>query len=480
MSISYLSSRVWPGTLLLLLAGCTVGPDFHRPDVLPPVTSFSAHARNSLFSTVSEDAVSADWWSLFDDPLLVSLEQRALAHNLDLAAATSRIAQARAGLRIAGAEGMPVVGANAASLRQRNSDHGPIPSPAVNDDGSAVPYNVWQYGFDASWELDLWGRARRMKEAAGAMDEAALYDAHAVRVSIAAEVARCYMELRGVQSTLRISREQRELSQNTLRLVRRRQDNGIATRTELAQSTAQLAAIEASIPLLEQRLAALKNALAQMAGAAPHALDAELSADAAVPALPAVVPVGLPSALARRRPDILRAEAELHAATAHIGIAKADFYPSISLTGSLGLQAMNFSESGQWGARQFSIGPVLNLPLFDGGRLRGTLQLTEARQQEAAIRFQRTVLGAWHEVDDALSVYRQGQERHRQLEVTVAQSRIALDAEQRRYAQGATDMQAMLAAQQRLLDSQTGLNTSRTSMNVAVITLYKALGGGWE
>lgn len=480
MSNSYLSSRIWPGALLLLLAGCTVGPDFHRPEVSPPITSFSAVAGSSSFSNVSEDAVSANWWSLFDDPLLVSLEERALTHNLDLAAATSRIAQARAGLRIAGAEGMPSVSANAASLRQRNSDHGPIPSPTTNDDGSAVPYNVWQYGFDASWELDLWGRARRAKEAAGAMDEAARYDAHAVRVSVAAEVARCYMELRGVQSALRNSRKQKEVGQNNLRLVRRRQDNGTATRTDLAQSTAQLAAIEASIPLLEQRLAALKNALAQMVGAAPHALDAELAAESAVPALPGIVPVGLPSSLARRRPDILRAEAELHAATANIGIAKADFYPSISLTGTLGLQAMKFSEAGQWGARQFSIGPVLNLPLFDGGRLRGTLQLTEARQQEAAVRFQRTVLGAWHEVDDALDVYRQGQERHRQLEVTASQSRIAMDAEQRRYAQGATDMQAMLIAQQRLLDSESSLDASRTSMNVAVITLYKTLGGGWK
>jgi outer membrane protein TolC len=214
---------------------------------------------------------------------------------------------------------------------------------------------------------------------------------------------------------------------------------------------------------LEQRRAALMNALAMLLAQPPHALDERLSGADDIPRLPAQVPVGLPSQLAHRRPDILRSEAQLHAATAAIGVAKADFYPSISLTGSFGFQALKFSEVGNWSSRQFAVGPVLHLPIFEGGRLTGNLALTEARQQEAAIMYQGTVLSAWHEVDNAMTAYRTVQQRAELLDVAVSENR-----------------QALKNAEQRLLDSENAASRSRTDMALAMVSLYKALGGGWQ
>jgi len=257
----------------------------------------------------------------------------------------------------------------------------------------------------------------------------------------------------------------------------------VATRFDTSVSQAQLATFESAVPDLERRQDALMNALALLLARPPHALDAQLSADAdatAVPALPARVPVGLPSQLAHRRPDILRAEARLHAATAAIGVAKAEFYPSISLTGSAGFQALKFSEAGDWGARQFALGPVLHLPIFEGGRLKGNLALTEARQQEAAIGYQQTVLKAWYEVDDALVAYRSVQRRAEKLDIAVTENRRALANAERRYTQGAADYLSVLVTQQRLLESENAASRSRTDMAVAMVSLYKALGGGWQ
>jgi len=267
-------------------------------------------------------------------------------------------------------------------------------------------------------------------------------------------------------------------------VAQRRHQQGVATQFDTSISAAQVATFEAAIPALEQRSAALTNALALLLAQPPHALDQQLDArlagQDAVPALPAQVPVGLPSQLAHRRPDILRAEAQLHAATASIGVAKAQFYPSVSLTGSFGLQAFRTADVGDWGSRQFAFGPVLHLPIFEGGRLKGNLALTEARQQEAAIVYQRTVLGAWHEVDNALTAYRTTQQRAERLDVAVTSNRQALGSAERRYGQGAADYLNVLVTQQRLLDSENAASRGRTDMALAMVALYKALGGGWD
>lgn len=492
--------RAGAAACLLALSACASGPDFHAPRLDPQLASFAPGTQQGVPSRTVEQDFDASWWTLFQDPVLAALERDALAANLDLQAAAARVAQSRAALRVSGAALLPTVSANASGLRERASDKGimaltgtstPIGATAANGadpfgnsslpgESGSKPFSLWQYGFDASWELDLWGRAQRAREASAAQMEAARFDAAAVRVAVSAEVARTYLELRGVQSDLRIAHASIDIAGNSLHVAERRQSQGVATRFDTAVSKAQLATFEAAIPDLEQRRAALMNALALLLAKPPHALDAQLAGKDAMPALPAQVPVGLPSQLARRRPDIQRAEARLHAATAAIGVARADFYPSISLTGSFGMQALKFSEAGDWGARQFALGPVLHLPIFEGGRLAGNLALTEARQQEAAIGFQRTVLAAWHEVDNALRAYRTVQQRAERLDVAVTENRAALANAERRYAQGASDYLSVLVTRQRLLDSENAASRSRTDMAVAMVSLYKALGGGWR
>lgn len=490
---------------LLALSACSVGPDFRRPDSPVSIASFrqGSIADGNAQATLSrpvEQSFDPAWWGLFNDPTLVALEREALAANLDLQVATARLAQSRAALKVSGAALLPSVNTGASRLRERASDKGILALTGTADPASAsaangtdpfgtnslpgeagqTPYSLWQYGVDASWELDLWGRARRMKESAAAQMDATHFDAEAVRVSMTAEVARTYLELRGVQDELRIARSNAEIAAKSLHVAGRRRQQGVATEFDTSVSAAQLASFEAAIPELEQRRAALMNGLALLLAKSPHALDAQLSAAQQIPGLPAQVPVGLPSELAHRRPDILRAEAQLHASTAAIGVAKADFYPKVSLTGSFGFQSLSLGQLGDWGARQFAVGPVLHLPIFEGGRLAGNLALTEARQQEAAIAYQRTVLAAWHEVDNALTAYRTGQQRAEKLDVAVVQNRKALEHAERRYTQGAADYLNVLVTQQRLLDSENAASRGRVETTLAMVTLYKALGGGWE
>jgi NodT family efflux transporter outer membrane factor (OMF) lipoprotein len=224
----------------------------------------------------------------------------------------------------------------------------------------------------------------------------------------------------------------------------------------------------------------LINALSFLVGRQPGALNAELSPSKAIPAGPANVPIGLPSELAQRRPDIRRAEADLHAATAAIGIAKADFYPRISLSGNTGFQAMQLSNLGSWGSHTFAFGPSLSVPIFEGGRLQGQLQLRESGEREAGIAYQRTVLAAWHEVDNALSGYQADQRRHQSLELAVTESQRALASAQQQYAQGSVDFLNVLTVQNALLANQAALVQSTADVSLTLVTLYQALGGGWQ
>lgn len=459
---------------LFALSACTLGPDFQRPESAPAVASFVTAGVNVPSNTV-EQTLDA-WWTLFQDPVLVDLEREAIAANLDLQAAAARVAQSRAALQVSGAALLPSVDAGASYARQRASGKGTNALSGATDQHA---FSLSQVGFDASWELDLWGRARRLQESSAAQLEAAGFDAAAMRVSLTAEVARVYLELRGVQNDLRVARSNSEIAAKSLHVAERRRAQGVATEFDTSVARAQLASFEAAIPELEQRGSELGNALALLLAKPPRALDAQLSVAAELPGLPARVPVGLPSELAHRRPDILGAESRLHAATAQIGAAQADFYPRISLTGSLGTQALSISDLG-WGARQFAIGPSLHLPIFEGGRLKGNLALTEARQQEAAIAYQQTVLKAWHEVDNALSSYRRVQARAAQLDVAVLENRRALTHAERRYAQGAADYLTVLVTQQRQLDSENAASRGRTDTALAMVALYRALGGGWD
>ncbi|WP_263141600.1 efflux transporter outer membrane subunit [Pseudomonas sp. RIT-PI-AD] len=454
------------------LAACSVGPDFQ-----PPRADLDAHWALPDGGRAEEGAVAARWWDAFGDPRLSALVHEAATLNLDLQSAASRLQQSRAARRVLAADALPAVNAGLDYSRARNSQDG-LSDPSGRAGDSA--YSLWQGGFDLGWELDLWGRVRRQIEAADAEVRVAEEERHGVALAVMAETARDYIQLRGTQNALDIVRQNLEIARRSLRLTRARLAEGIATDLEVAEAAAQVAAIEARLPALQQREAQLGNALSLLLGQAPRALQDELREPAPVPAGPTEVPLGLPSELAARRPDIRRAEAELHAATAGIGVARGDFYPRITLSGNLGFQALQLADFGGWDSRRFAFGPALSVPLFEGGRLRGALRLREARQQEAAIAYQKTVLGAWHEVDDALNAYQAEQRRRASLGRAVVQSRRALESAQRQYAQGTLDFLDVLTLQNSLLANQAAQVESTTAVSLSLVSLYKALGGGWQ
>lgn len=466
------------GTALctLLLSGCAAGPDFVQPDsglggaVLVPRPDYAAGV------PATDAAVPSKWWVLFNDPMLTELQARAQDGNLDFKIAVERIEQSRAQLGIAAAQLLPTVAAGAGFAREALSEHGKLAALGA----PSSPSNFWQVGFDAGWEIDLWGRAQRAREGAAAALEATVYEREAARVALAAEVGRTYLQLRGTQAQLAIARDNQAVAERILGLTESRRRNGVATGFEMATARAQLATTRGMIPKLAERRNSLLNALALLLGDKPRALDATLGEPRDLPPLPASVPLGVPSALARRRPDILRAEAQLHAATAAIGVAKADFYPRLALKGRFGLEAFDSGDLASWDSRFFSVGPTIYLPIFEGGRLKQRLALSESGQKTAALAYRKTVLQAWHEVDNALDAWAAGQEQHAELVEACEQSRQALLAAERGYRNGAADYLTVLTAQRNVLASQGALNDSTTGLTLALVNLYKSLGGGWD
>jgi NodT family efflux transporter outer membrane factor (OMF) lipoprotein len=459
-----------------LLAGCAVGPDFVKPRSGLDEAAMAPRPDYAVAAPVSNAAVPAKWWLLFDDPVLAELQARAQEGNLDLQMAVERIAQSRAQLGIASSQLQPSVAAGAGYTREALSEHGHF--AALGAPTSAD--NFWQLAFDASWEIDLWGHTRRLREGAAAELEAAVYGREAARVALSAELGRTYLQLRGIQAQLGVAHQNQGVAERALGLTESRRRNGVASDFETASARAQLASVRGLVPALVERRNALLNALALLLGEKPRALDAQLGEARALAAVPMSPPLGLPSELAHRRPDILRAEAQLHAATAGIGAARADFYPRVGLKGRFGLEAFDSGDLATWDSRFFSVGPTVYLPIFDGGRLSQRLALSEAGQKAAAIAYRQTVLRAWHEVDNALDAWAAGQAQHAELLVAYEQNKRALHAAERGYQQGAADYLTVLVAQRNVLASETSLNDSATGIALALVNLYKSLGGGWD
>jgi NodT family efflux transporter outer membrane factor (OMF) lipoprotein len=481
------------------LTGCTVGPDFTRPDSAVPGSWFSGHkeAVRPPPSVPVAEPIDAAWWTLFHDPVLTGLEQRVAGENLDVKVAGVRLAESRAQLGVARSALFPTLGGNASYERQLASNNGVfalIPSAtspsaangALGNSTGAIsgtgqqPFDLYQGGFDASWEVDLWGGVKRSVESATATTEAANETRRSVLLSSLAEVARDYIQLRGVQTELQIARDNVRTARQSLSLTQQRAAGGVTTDLDVANASAQLRSTLAQIPNLEQQEAASINALSLLVGQPPNALRDDLATEKPVPPVPPRVPVGLPSELARRRPDIRQAEAQLHAATADIGVADANFYPSLNLTGSVGLQSLQFGSLFNLNSKQYALGPGLTIPIFQGGQLRATLHLREALQQEAALNFQKTVLQAWHDVDNALTAYKAEQARRDELIQAVTENRRALSLAQSRYQEGVADFLSVLDAERSLLAAQLQLADSTTTVSSNLVVLYKALGGGWE
>ncbi len=474
---------------LVALAACTVGPDYVRPEVPVPPHFVEAPAAAPLAAAGAEPG---RWWTRFNDPILTSLIERAIAGNLDLATARTRIEGARAQEREARAARLPAIGGRAGVNRIDFSKNGGINSiasafgggsntpPGQGVAGPGKGITAWSIGVDASWEVDLFGGVRRGVEGAQARTAAAEWNARDLQVSVAAEVASDYLMLRSLQRQIDIAQAEVARQQATLRLVKARRNVGLIAELPQRQQALQLSNVAASLPLLTARARDEVHALGVLTGAGVDGLDAALTAPAALPALPPTVPAGLPSDLLRRRPDIRAAERQLAAATADIGVAQADLYPKFNLMSMAELISTNLATLVARASVQTSANAAVTLPIFDGGRRKGVVAERRAAAAEALISYQRAVVIAVQDVEDALADYTGESGRNAELRRGIGDAERATRLARATFDAGLSDFQPVLDAQGSLLSSRTALAQSDATLLTDLTRLYKALGGGWQ
>ncbi len=469
----------------ILAAGCTVGPDYHTPQT-PTPTAFlnpSTAPTTQTSATVSRPVDLVEWWTTFHDPVLNSLIHRAVNDNLDLQQATARLRAARGQRGVIGATQLPELDASGYYHRS-GAGRGNV-TTSTTPGGTTVVHNNayrqdnYQYGFDATWELDVFGGVRRSVEAADANIVSAIEDRRDVLVSLVAEVAVDYIALRGYQYQLQIAEDNLTAERRTADLTRRKFNAGFVSRLDVANADAQVFSTEADIPTLEIQARQMMYALSTLLAHEPGALVEELSAARPIPPLPPEVPIGLPAELLRRRPDIRRAEAQLHAATAQIGVATSALYPQFTLSGSLDIQASHLRGLGNWANNLWSVGPSVTWPIFAGGRILANIDVQNAVQQQALLTYRQTVLAALQDVENALIAYSREQARRNTLVEAVSANQQALALATRLYEQGQTDFLNVLNAERSVFNSQTLLNQSNVNIATDLASLYKALGGGW-
>jgi outer membrane protein, multidrug efflux system len=469
-----------PIALIALLAGCTVGPDYRRPQISVPDRFAEAGGQ-----TRASDAELTDWWKRFGDPELNKLVERALAQNLDVETAAARIKEARAREIVAGAANSPEVDARALASRQRISEHA-IPIPPTSGSGGApgqfgLPgseFSNFRVGFDASWEIDLFGKTRRSVEAARGRTAAAIWNRRDVQVSTAAEVASAYLALRTLQQQIAIAQAEVDRQRLSEELIRARVRGGLVTGQDLAQQSSQLSSAMAAIPPLQAQANQQIHALGVLTGEIPEALIAELKPSAAMPPVP-TVPVGLPSDLLRRRPDIREAERNLAASTADIGVATADLYPTFSLTAAPALVSTALGSLLEWGSRNYNASATLNWPIFNGGRTRANIAVANAIQEQSLIKYRKTVLVALQDVEDALTKIDNERRRSAGIEQALATARRAEDIARSRYRGGLVTLSDVLQAQASRISLQDQLIETKGALSRDTVALFKALGGGW-
>jgi len=475
---------IWAAFLLLCLFlwGCAVGPNFIPPRTEVPGTwNAQEIAGKALESrTTTEPAALEDWWRTFQDPTLTSLVETAVGTNLDLRQAQARIRQARAARGMAASGLFPAVDAQA-FFQRSSSSSATVTSSGVPVVTSGPAFrDLFQVGLDASWELDIFGGTRRELEAATADLQAAVEDRRDVLVTLAGEVGTNYLSLRGLQQQLAIARQNLDVQTKTARIIRKRYEAGFASRLDVENAEAQVNTTASQIPILESNARAAIYSLSVLIGQEPGFLESVLTRPYPIPTTPPQIPVGLPSDLLRRRPDIRRAEARLHAATARIGVAVADLFPRFFLTGSAGFSAADISRLGSDKSRFWSFGPSVSWPVFAGGRIRWNIELQNALEEQALLAYQQTVLTALKDVETALMAYAKEQEHRQALIQAVANNRRAVDLAMQLYLAGRSDFLNVLNAQRSLFVTEEALTQSTRNLAVNLVALYKALGGGWE
>jgi NodT family efflux transporter outer membrane factor (OMF) lipoprotein len=470
-------------SLTLTLAGCEVGPNYHAPNTRvsrswnapspEPTTQATLLPTTQRSITVEEPLEVEQWWTAFHDPELDSLIHRGVAANLDVRAALYRIVQARAQRGATASQLFPQ--ANSAASYSRDHSEG-----AGNSGHFDNSFDFWQAGLDASWEMDIFGGVRRSVESADASIGYAIEDRRDVMVTLLSEIALNYIQLRGYQQEIAIARNNLNAQERTASVTRRKQLGGFAASLDVANAEADVATTASQLPVFETDVEQSIYALSVLLAQEPDALEQELQTATPIPTTPPEIPIGLPSDLLKRRPDIRRAERQLAAATANIGAVTAQLFPNFSLTGSLGLQ------NGQWqplfnaSSRYWSIGPTVSWPILDFGRIRANIDIQNALQMQALLAYQSAVLSALQDVKNSLVAYAKEQVHRKALADAVAANQRAADISTRLYSDGLTDFLNVLNAERSLFASQDALVQSDRAVSTDLVALYKALGGGWE
>lgn len=502
--------RLLPWLLAAGLTACAVGPNYTPPK---PPDEANWNDRSARTTRTVTDQTNPDprWWNGFNDPVLTKLMQQAIAGNLDLQQAVLRIVESRQNEVTARAGQLPTIGGTGSYTREQLGLRGLLLSQgaygqlnALADQGSALnqfspglgnrasnairdqlnrldqPVDLFSYGLNSSWELDLFGRVRRSEEQAGARTQAQVEATNDALVMLEGQVAQAYVQLRGGQVLTASQQENVRTSQSALDLTQKQQIRGLATDLDVEQARTQLANAESQLPGYEKQTEQAMDRLSVLTGQPPGALDAILGSSAPLPAIPAVVGIGVPSTLARRRPDVREAEANLHAATASVDVAVANFYPDVSLTGSFGLRALDASYLTNWASAFYSFGPSISLPIFQGGRLTANLRLARAQEAEAALAYRGTVLNALREVEDALVAYRTDRAQRDKLIVSVRSGEMTLYLARDAYTHGLENFIQVLDAERTLIGARQQLAQANVTLTNDVVTLYDALGGGWQ
>ncbi len=465
-----LSRRLLRAACFAVASCAAVGPDYHPPQVAAPA-QWHAELQDGLHGGAIDPRALAEWWTKLDDPLLTQLLERAAAANLDLGQARTRVRQARARRGVAGAALFPTADATGAATW---SERGSGQSGAGSSD-------QWLYsaGFDAAWELDVFGGVRRSVEAAQADLEASREDLGDVLVSLLAETALDYVDLRSAQAQLAIAEANVEAQTETYQIANEQFRAGLTTDLAAEQAQYNLESTRAQIPTFRTQIEQLKNALSVLTGQPPGALDAELDERKQVPVPPGEVLVGVPANAVRRRPDVRRAERLLAAQTARIGVATADLYPKLSLNGTIGIDASTLGGLTSFANRFSQLGPSFKWTLFAAGSIRQNIELQEALTEETLLAYQQAVLKALQEVEDDIVAYAQEQQRRDSLSRAAAAAERAVTVARQQFETGLVDFQSVLDAQRSLLSLQEQLEQSDAAVTSNLIRLYKALGGGW-
>ncbi|MGD8469784.1 MAG: efflux transporter outer membrane subunit [Desulfobacterales bacterium] len=456
--------------IVLVLAACAaVGPDYVPVEPKAP-SKWQTDLEDGLNEAPLNPETMAQWWTTINDPQLTSLEQRAVKGNLDLQQARARIREARALRGISQAQLFPTVDTTVSITRNRSSE----------STGTGSTETLYAAGFDAGWELDIFGGLRRAVEAAQADLEASQQQLHDVLVSLLAEVALNYLEVRTFQARLAVTEKNIKAQQETYELNHSRYQAGIISELPVKQALYNLERSRSQIPILQTGLAAAKNRLAVLLGESPGVLDDELEEMKPIPVPPVSVAVGLPAETLRHRPDIRRAERNLAAQTARIGVATADLYPKFRLFGSIGLESLSDDDFLEWSNRTWGIGPGASWNIFDAGAIRQNIEVQTARQEQALIQYESTVLRALEEVEDVLVAYAKVRRRREYLAKATEAARQADLLARDQFSAGLVDFSNVLITQLALLSLEDDLARSEGAATSTLVRLYKALGGGWK